>query len=66
MSQSEIFKMFNKKINSPQQPVKLTRKLESETTVPHYGIIMLSLVCHYYSALIEGFRYCGTPQLELA
>ena len=56
MSQFEIFKMFNKKIISPEQPVKLTRKLVSETTAPHYGILMLSIiVCHYYFALIEGF-----------
>ena len=66
MSQFEIFKTFNKKINLPEQPVKLTRKLVSETTAPHYGILMLSLVCQYYFALIEGFRCCGTPQLERA
>ena len=55
MSQFEIFKTFNKKINLPEQPVKLTRKLVSDTTAPHSGILMLSLVCQYYFALIEGF-----------
>ena len=51
----EIFKVFKKIWNSPQEPVELTQKLVTETTVPYTWLsLVVTIVGHFCPVVVEG------------
>lgn len=51
----EIFKVFKKIWNSPQEPVELTQKLVTETAVPYAWLFsVVTIVGHFCPVVVEG------------